>query len=90
MAVYEYAQPGLCRAWSETPEAKFSSVVAHLTLSLASYLNVFCSIMDIKRVVPVAIRAASCCIFSNSSFSYWAKLSQTTSSYSRICLIIAV
>ena len=46
--------------------------------------------MDIKRVVPVAIRAASCWIFSNSSFSYWAQLSQTTSPYSIIGRIKAV
>ena len=37
--------------------------------------------------MPVAIRAASFWIFSNSSFSYWTQLSQTTSPYSRIGLM---
>ena len=40
--------------------------------------------------MPVAILEASCCIFSSSSFSNLAQLSQTTFPYSRIGLSNAV
>ena len=42
--------------------------------------------MVINLVVPVTIRAASCWMFSNESFSATLQLSQTTEAYSRIGL----
>ena len=50
------------------------------------FISWYSKFKDTRRVVPGAILAASCCIFSNSSFSYWAQLSQTTFPYSRISL----
>ena len=48
------------------------------------YLYKLLRVMD--RVVPVTIRAASCCIFSNESFSAIVQLSHTTDGYSKIGL----
>ena len=42
---------------------------------------------EINLIVPVAILAASVCIFSNSFFSFWEQLSHITSAYSKIGLI---
>ena len=56
----------------------------------SNFISWYSKFKDTRRVVSVAILAASCCIFSNSSFSYWAQLSQTTFPYSRIGLTNAV